>query len=152
MINILISDELRDLVDASLIENTARKILARMDYSPEEVTLTVVIDNDETLRKLNLQYLGIDKTTDVLSFEINEKDPDSGTFYLGDIVISFQRASEQALTAGHSTEGELMLLLIHGILHLVGYDHVLKSDKKQMWILQRKLLSDLGFGTINMPS
>lgn len=151
MINIYVCDEYKALVDISHIQRVAQKTLSSIGLSPHEFTITIVIETDQTLRELNKEYLGHDETTDVLSFEINEKDMETGALYLGDIVISFQRAKEQALAAGHSVIGEIALLLIHGILHLAGHDHVVESDKKRMWSLQQRLLLDLDFDDVKVP-
>jgi len=151
VINIHVCEEYKKLMDISVLQNIAQKALSSVGFSPHEFTITIVIETDEILRKLNKEYLGRDKATDVLSFEINEKDMETGTLYLGDIVISFERAKAQALAAGHSIMGEIALLLIHGILHLLGHDHVLENDKKVMWALQQKLLLDLGFDYVKVP-
>jgi len=150
MINVFVSASFKDLVNVDVLEKVAQKALTSTGYSPHAFSLTIVIDDDNTLQKLNAQYSGVDETTDVLSFEMNEKDPETGIVYLGDIVISFPRASEQALAAGHSVMNELMLLLIHGILHLIGYDHVSENDKARMWTLQYKLFCDLDLGDVKI--
>lgn len=106
--------------------------------------LSVVITTDPDIRQLNLQYRNVDRPTDVLSFESEEVDPESGVRYLGDIVISYPRALQQAENAGHSTLNELSLLLVHGILHLSGYDHDTPERKSIMWKLQDQILSHNG--------
>ncbi len=150
MIDVFVSDKYKNLVNIDVLEKAAKTALVNIGYSPNAFSITIVIDDDTTLQKLNAQYAGINKPTDVLSFELNEKDPETGITYLGDIVISFPRASEQARVAGHSIMNELILLLIHGILHLAGYDHVSENDRKHMWSLQHKLLCDLGLGAIKI--
>ncbi len=103
--------------------------------------LSIALTTDEDIQQLNLQYRKIDRPTDVLSFESDETDPVSGTRYLGDIVISYPRALQQARDAGHPVENELMLLVVHGVLHLLGYDHDSAANKASMWKLQSRVLA-----------
>lgn len=102
--------------------------------------ISVALTTDEDIQQLNVQFRGIDRPTDVLSFESDETDPESGIRYLGDIVISYPRALQQALEAGHTVNNELMLLTAHGVLHLLGYDHATPDAKRTMWILQEQVL------------
>ena len=111
------------------------------------VSLTVVITNDEQIRELNRTYRGVDAPTDVLSFgNQSNSTAISGAddSYLGDIVISYARASEQASLFGHSVDEEISLLAVHGVLHLLGYDHEEEGDKQRMWTLQNAALDRLG--------
>jgi probable rRNA maturation factor len=103
------------------------------------------------LLDLNRQFRGIESPTDVLSFESGEKDPDSGQVYLGDIVISYDRAVQQASSAGHPTQNEVILLAIHGALHLIGYDHSTEEEKQQMWAIQQKMLTHNGITINKLP-
>ncbi len=109
------------------------------------VELGLVITDDETIRQLNRSYRGKDETTDVLSFENQTRGPYSiGTAgfprYLGDVVISLDRAREQADAAGGALIDELQLLAVHGVLHLLGYDHADEREKEQMWAIQSGIL------------
>lgn len=111
--------------------------------------LTVVITNDEQVRELNRIYRGVDAPTDVLAFchksEAEESIlPSMGDVYWGDIVISYPCAVDQASTYGHPIEEELVLLVIHGTLHLLGYDHEQASDKEEMWRVQNVALTKMG--------
>jgi probable rRNA maturation factor len=80
----------------------------------------------------------------VLSFPAGETDPDTGEYYLGDVVISFPRAQAQAQERGHSTAEELDLLVVHGVLHLLGYDHADVEERDRMWAVQQQVLNQLG--------
>lgn len=123
---------------------------------------TVSLTDDQELRRLNLQFRGIDKPTDVLSFGgeryrdgklRSDEKPASGAGdaeFLGDIVISMERCAEQANAAGHPVESELALLVIHGTLHLLGYDHGAKTRKARMWSAQSRALQSLGI-TLDVP-
>jgi len=101
------------------------------------VSLTIVVAGDAALRKLNRDFLGIDAPTDVLSFAA-EGD------YVGDVIISFARARAQAKSGGHPLIDELRLLVIHGVLHLLGYDHQTPAQKTRMWTAQAKALRKVG--------
>lgn len=132
-------------LDPQVFEDTALAVLKRLPVeSAQEVELTILLTGDEKLRELNLQYLEIDSPTDVLSFPAEELDPDSNALYLGDIVCSYQRAQVQATAAGYPVEAELQLLVVHGVLHLLGYDHAGDEEKAAMWALQSEILKDLG--------
>ncbi len=106
--------------------------------------LSVVLTGDAQVRKLNRQYRGKDKTTDVLSFSLMEgKRLNSGPGtkkVLGDVVISLPQAKRQAREAGKRLESEAALLLVHGILHLLGYDHGSRREEKRMFALQERIL------------
>lgn len=108
----------------------------------------IVLTDDEQLRELNRQYLGVDAPTDVLSFPSGETDPDTGEIYLGDVVISIPRAEAQATAAGHVLEAEVQLLVVHGVLHLLGYDHADAKGKAAMWAAQGRALKALGLADI----
>lgn len=102
------------------------------------------MSDDAQLNELNRQFRGVDAPTDVLSFEDGEIDPDSGRPYLGDVIISVSRAEAQAAAGGHALVDELQLLTIHGVLHLLGYDHADDAEKVQMWEFQTRILTELG--------
>jgi probable rRNA maturation factor len=112
--------------------------------------LSIILTNDARLHELNLNYLGIDAPTDVLSFPASETDPETGARYIGDILISIPRAQAQAETAGHPLESEVQLLVVHGVLHLLGYDHAEAEEKARMWKVQAKILERLGLGQIQI--
>jgi len=105
-----------------------------------EVSLLLV--DDPTIRKLNRDYRGLDRPTDVLSFALNEGDsPDPSPEMWGDIVISVECALRQAETYGHSFEREMTRLLIHGALHLLGYDHEISaSEDERMRMREAEIL------------
>lgn len=112
--------------------------------------ITIVLTDDAQLHELNRDYLGVDAPTDVLSFPASELDPETGSTYLGDILISIPRAAQQAQAAGHPIEAEVQLLVVHGVLHLLGYDHAEADEKARMWAEQSKVLERLGLVYINI--
>jgi probable rRNA maturation factor len=104
----------------------------------------LVLTNDAQIQKLNRRFRGEDHVTDVLSFPEDEPDLETGQRYLGDVVISLQRARAQAKAGGHSLQAELQLLAVHGVLHLLGFDHGEAAEREAMWAAQDKILTALG--------
>ena len=144
-------------VDAADLAATIQAALAAEGRAADgEVTL--VITDDETVHALNLQYLGEDHPTDVLSFPTAETEPPTAPAgaasahfvtapeaarYLGDIIIAFPYAERQAAGLGHAVCDELRLLAVHGTLHLLGYDHADAEQQAAMWARQDAILSQL---------
>src|SRR5688572_23312777 len=132
-----------------LVEKAAGAAL-RHQSAPDNADLTIVLTDDAQLHKLNHDYLGVDAPTDVLSFPSEQTDPQSGSRYLGDILISVPRAALQAARAGHPVEAEVQLLVVHGVLHLLGHDHADADEKARMWQAQSEILSQLGLAHIQV--
>lgn len=116
-----------------------------------EAEVSVTFVTDEMIREINREYRGKDSATDVISFameEMGEDEPEISGAYetrmLGDIIISLERAKEQAEEYGHTYERELGFLAVHGFLHLLGYDHMNKTDEKEMFGRQEEILATLG--------
>lgn len=110
----------------------------------KESAFTLLITTNNEIQKLNYTHRKINKPTDVLSFHLNKREQIKNR-YLGDIVISSEKAKEQAYKKHFSVKSELLMLLIHGYLHLLGYDHMIRRDAKQMFTLQNKLLLEILF-------
>jgi probable rRNA maturation factor len=107
--------------------------------------MSVVICDDDFIRTLNRDYRHVDKPTDVLSFPADEElNPEENIPYLGDIIISLPRATQQAIDAKHLLNEEIAMLAVHGVLHLRGYDHGTVEEKEEMWALQEKYLARMG--------
>ena len=132
-----------------LLERAARTALEHQSQSLDS-DLSIILTDDARLHELNLNYLGVDAPTDVLSFPASETDPETGARYIGDILISVPRAQAQADAAGHALEAEVQLLVVHGVLHLIGHDHVEADDKARMWKAQTEILKQLGLGQIQI--
>jgi probable rRNA maturation factor len=143
MITIKIDPEFTRLFPSTILEKAAK--VALLQQSSPEADLSVMLTGDKQIQVLNCNFLGIDAPTDVLSFPASETDPETGRLYLGDIIISVQRAESQCTAAGHPLEDELCLLVVHGVLHLLGHDHAEIHGKKQMWAAQNEILVSLGF-------
>lgn len=132
------------------IKKTVRDaIRATLDYESffSDVEVSVTFCDNEYIHKLNKEYRGMDKPTDVLSFPLLEKEEleetDGQAVALGDIVISFERARQQAEEIGNSFEKEVAFLTIHSTLHLLGYDHEKEDDEEEMFARQREIVAKL---------
>ncbi len=140
------------------IDSTTLTKLIRATLESESILqaeLSLVITDDTTIQDLNRTYRHVDAPTDVLAFSANEQETDANFItateaeleilqYLGDIIVSYPTATRQAARLGHSVMAELSLLTVHGVLHLLRYDHTNPEDKKVMWQKQQKLLKDFG--------
>ena len=126
-IEISVAETYRGQVDKPWVRKIARAVLkAEGVAQPYEVSL--VFTDPETVQQLNRDYRGVNEPTDVLAFSMRPEEadfvlPPDNVLHLGEVVISYPRAAEQAREQGHSTGRELALLVIHGLLHLLGYDH-----------------------------
>jgi probable rRNA maturation factor len=139
---IFIESESDQTFPKELLERAARAVLD-LSGSPD-ADLTIVLVDDARIQALNRDFLAHDAPTDVLSFPADEPDPETGRRYLGDVVISFARAAEQAREHGHAFEAEMQLLVVHGVLHLLGHDHAEAGEKERMWAAQAGALEQLG--------
>lgn len=123
---------------------------------PENTEMSVTLMDNEHIHEINKKYRGVDKPTDVISFAFEEDDPDEVPIILpedeefdipkniGDIMVSMDKVKEQAEYLGHSEDRELGFLVVHGFLHLNGYDHMKEEDEKEMFGLQREILDSYG--------
>ena len=142
MINLRVDEGLTLPLPVKLLKKAALETV-RYEGALVEADLTIVVSSDETLRQLNLEFMGVDAPTDVLSFPADFVDPDTQRRYLGDVVISLPRAQAQAPENRQSVQDELLLLAVHGILHLLGHDHREPEEKERMWAAQSDVLSHL---------
>lgn len=109
-------------------------------------SISLVLVSDRTIRQMNKQWRGKDKATDVLSFPMElDAPPPPLPFEIGEVIISIERAHEQASEYGHSFERELAFLMAHGFLHILGFDHETPADEKEMFGRQEKILVGAGF-------
>ncbi len=143
MIEVEVNDAYAQGVDINLLQRAILNTLIQAG-SAQEMDVTLLVEGDNILQQLNRQYLGRDYPTDVLSFEANDVDPETGRLHLGDIILSFPRAQEQRVSSGNSLADELQLLVVHGTLHLLGYDHDTPESKALMWEKQAAILKNLG--------
>ena len=161
--NVQIFEEFTEVVSPEWIRAVVRGVLSTQpEWSSESVS--VVIADDESVTELNLAHRGLNETTDVLSFS----NLHSGQYYgeddrpepaardaafvlppgfaadLGEVIVSYPQVRRQAREAGHSAQKELAVMLAHGILHLLGYDHELESEAAEMFSIQAKAIAALG--------
>ncbi|MCI1856565.1 MAG: rRNA maturation RNase YbeY [Sporolactobacillus sp.] len=142
----------------SLSEEDLRQQIHLIDHAAETLGLTGEIecsltftDNDR-IQRINRDYRGIDRPTDVISFALEERAAGEVPIYrqkgeprvLGDIIVSLDKAHEQATEYGHSFKRELGFLIIHGLLHLLGYDHRTEKEREKMFGIQEQILSSFG--------
>jgi len=146
-IGIHVEEKFRGLVDEGWARRIAQTVLRAEGVAPPyEVSL--VFTDSETVQRLNRDYRGVDEPTDVLAFymlpqtEVDDSFalPPDGVTRLGEVIISYPQAVAQAREQGHSPERELALLVIHGILHLLGYDHEEPEEESKMRERERELL------------
>lgn len=133
--------------DQELVSNVLRTAL-KFESVAEETEISVIFVNEEKIHELNKEYRGIDRPTDVLSFALDEgedfSDNNDVPNLLGDIIISLPQAHAQAEEYGHDFHRELCFLAVHGLLHLVGYDHGSKEDEQKMFTRQEEILREHG--------
>ena len=112
----------------------------------KNVEFNIIIIDNERIHEMNKQYRGIDRETDVITFALEDhKDIEyEDVRLLGDVYISIDKARSQAVEYGHSLRREISFLAIHGLLHLLGYDHMNEEDEKVMFDLQEKILDSYG--------
>jgi len=140
--NLTFSQDITDNVRA------AAEMIGKL-YDVENSEVSVTLTNNAYIHTLNKEYRGIDRPTDVLSFALNESDepkmidgPEINI--LGDLIISVERAEEQAEDYGHSLRREVAFLTVHGMLHLLGYDHMEDNEREEMEAEQRFVMDKLG--------
>jgi probable rRNA maturation factor len=146
-IEIFVEEKFRGMVNGGWVKKIVRQVLKAEGVAPPyEVSL--VFTDSKTVKQLNRDYRGVDEATDVLAFYmLPQKGADSsfalppdGVTRLGEIIISYPQAAAQAREQGHSPERELALLVIHGILHLLSYDHEEPEEESKMRERERELL------------
>lgn len=144
-VEVQIASEFAATISAERLRVVAEATL-RQEARTGQVTL--VVTGDQGIRQLNRDFSGRDVPTDVLAFSAQEE---AGGFvaapgadaYLGDVIVSYPRAAAQAGEQGHPTERELDLLVVHGVLHLLGYDHADEDARATMWARQEAILDSL---------
>jgi probable rRNA maturation factor len=129
------------------LEKVAYTTLSVLDVPSGHLTLAFT--DDDHIRELNREFAGVDQPTDVLSFPNNDTDLETGEMYYGDVVISIPYAERQAKEAGHPLRSELTLLIIHGVLHLFGFEHEEEEDRRKMWSVQDEILTQLGIEIVS---
>ena len=138
MLNIIRIDESGIEFNSGAIRNKIQMAMDKLNIKESEITLAFV--SNKKIRELKKSYFSIDEITDVLSFKNHEINPETGKTYLGDIVISLEEAKNQAEINEHALESELIFLAVHGLLHLLEYDHSDNFGKRRMFKKQKEII------------
>ena len=137
--------------EEKLIKEVVSRVLEEEKVLPE-LDVYITLTNNEEIHKINKEYRDVDRPTDVLSFPMYERDEIAGLKndtddeiekILGDIIVSIEKVREQAEEYGHSFERELAYLVTHGMLHLLGYDHMIEEEKAVMRKREEEILETL---------
>ncbi len=153
-VHIQVDRTYRSQVDVHDLREVVLRALTQEGVAAAE--LTVVVTDAESVRRLNRTYRGVDAPTDVLSFPLREEAPElpSEAFplpYLGDVIVALPVAERQARTYGRPLQEELRLLVVHGVLHLLGYDHSTPEEEAIMWRKQEQILGVAYLGPEGKP-
>lgn len=136
---ITVTPELKKLIVKAVADSL------KYEEFPDKCEVSVTLVDNEEIHVLNREYRDVDRPTDVLSFPIFDEDDMGGKTVLGDIVLSLERAGEQAEEFGHSFEREVAFLTVHSMLHLLGYDHEEgKAQESEMFTRQEAILCKMG--------
>jgi len=150
-INVLIDEDFEGCPDAGWLQSVAERVLTAQNAG-SNVEIGLVITSQEKVRQLNLSYLGRDEPTDVLAFSAIEEigtdfppfiAPPDGVLHLGEVIISYPQTVMQAGEHHHSIKKEIAILIIHGILHLLGYEHDKPGLKRLMSAREKEILSHI---------
>jgi probable rRNA maturation factor len=151
-INIVVDESVELPFRVDWLWGVAGHVLSR-ESPGAAVELGLVVTGQEQVRQLNRDYRGRDETTDVLAFSVVEEagagfppfvPPPDGVRHLGEVIISYPQAVVQAEERGHSVEREMAILVIHGVLHLLGYDHEEPEAERRMGAREAEVLSHVG--------
>lgn len=148
--NLLLANDTNEDLDLEIIRQKALKTIEevlKVENFNENAEVSLSIVDKDTIHKLNKDYRNVDRETDVLSFPMDEEafdDEGNPIFLLGDIVICLDVARNQAAEFGHSLEREMMYLICHSTLHLLGYDHIEEDDKAKMRAKEKEVMKNLG--------
>ncbi len=147
-VELVVDDGLGAGWDEPVVRRLVRSIVEK-EVEPGDYTITLHLVDDEAIRELNREHRGKDAHTDVLSFPLHDPSgmrfvlPPDHPINLGDVVVSYPRAVEQAREYGHSLERELAYLVAHGVLHVLGYDHEEEDERRRMRAREEEALTSL---------
>jgi probable rRNA maturation factor len=147
---IRVDRDFQERVDKKWLRRLVKESLGAHDVG-SQVELSLLITDDAMVHELNKTYRGVDRSTDVLSFalEADGRDgaatgfvmPPGEKVHLGEVIVSYPKAAKQAAERKHPVEDELALLVVHGVLHLLGYDHDNPDREREMRLLEQRVLS-----------
>ena len=144
-------DEINELPNEELLIKNVIETVLKEEKVIQDLEIYVTLTNNENIHKINLEQRNVDRPTDVLSFPMFEREEikllkevsKEEQYILGDIIVSIEKVKEQAEEYGHSFERELAYLITHGMLHLLGYDHMIEEEKEQMRKREEEILGEL---------
>lgn len=143
---LLIRNFTKNKISGKVLEKVAEEVLQEEGIKGE-TEISLVFTGEKRIRTLNKKYRGVDRVTDVISFEGEDNDcfvsPKNDISYLGEIFICYAKAEKQAKMNGHFVKKEIDILLIHGLFHLLGYDHIKDEDYAVMRKKEEKVLKEL---------
>lgn len=152
-LSISVAEEFEDRINQDWLEGVFQAALKAVDI-PSAAEASLVITDAETVRQLNREYRKRDESTDVLAFALGDQlsgeveppfvNPPDGILHLGEVIVSYPQAVKQAAEQGHSVEEELKVLIVHGVLHLLGYDHEELEPERQMRAKEREIIERIG--------
>ncbi|WP_156285857.1 rRNA maturation RNase YbeY [Oceanivirga salmonicida] len=140
-------ENIEEYFDEEKIKTYVEHILQneKENYDEKSFYVSFLITNNEVIHKINKEYRNMDKPTDVISFAYNETENEGPVEVIGDIIISIDKVKEQAKEFGHGDKREFYYLLTHGMLHILGYDHMIDNEKEAMRAKEEKYLNDFGY-------
>lgn len=139
----IINETKEEVKDIETVQKVLEQVVKKEKL--EDAVFNVILVDNFYIHELNKEYRGIDRPTDVISFALeDEKEVNSPIRILGDIYISVDKIKEQSEAYGHSYLREFAFLSVHGLLHLLGYDHMTKEDEKVMFAYQEEILKEAG--------
>ena len=141
-------DEINELPNEELLIKNVIETVLKEEKVIQDLEIYVTLTNNENIHKINLEQRNVDRPTDVLSFPMFEREElktlkeisKEEQYILGDIIVSIEKVKEQAEEYGHSFKRELAYLITHGMLHLLGYDHMIEDEKAQMRKREEEIL------------
>ncbi len=151
-INVLIEEGLEVELSIDWLQNVVERVLVA-ENMPPNVEISLVITGQERMQELNREYRGQDRPTDVLSFAMSEQaeeeeptafiGPPDGMLHLGEVIVSYPQAVIQARERGHSVSREMAVLIVHGVLHILGYDHEKPEVQPAMAAKEQEILEGI---------
>jgi probable rRNA maturation factor len=150
-INVLVDDELKERLEIDWLQGVAEQVLTALNVDAN-VELGLFIASGERVRQLNRDYLGRDELTDVLAFSAREEvgghppfvPPPDGVLHLGEVIIAYPQAVAQAEEYKHSVKREILTLIVHGVLHLLGYEHDTPELELKMRAREKEIMEHVG--------
>ena len=146
-INVLVEKGVTADIEAGWLQKVAEQVLIAQGISPK-AELSLVLTTPKKIQELNRDYLGEDSPTDVLSFPMEPESPafvmpPDGKLHLGEVIISYAQAAAQAREHRHPVKKELAILLIHGVLHILGFDHAQPDEARRMRAREAEILGQI---------